>query len=387
MPQLVALLNGFGGGASAITSYISLSRGDTISFVTIMTGCLALTIGGITLSGSLIAAAKLHRIINQKPLIIRGHNIISTISIVVLAVLIFIAAAHHSYILPVSIIILINSLLFGILFTIRIGGADMPITISLLNSLSGLAASVAGFVIGNSLLIAVGAIVGSAGLILTRVMCTAMNRSLFEIILGLTTTYVTDVPEQAQNETTETDLHPSQQKEKKAVKTGISIDSILREAQNVVIVPGYGMAISQAQQQVKQLYNTLLEQNKNVSFGIHPVAGRMPGHMYVLLTEVDIPYEKLLDIETVNPMFSEIDVVIVIGANDVVNPSAITAVGTPIYGMPVLKVNESKHVIICNMDTEPGYAGVDNPLYSQDDVFLLLGDAKVTVEQLSKLLK
>ena len=260
----------------------------------------------------------------------------------------------------------------------------MPITISLLNSLSGLAASVAGFAIGNSLLIAVGAIVGSAGLILTRVMCAAMNRSLLEIIFGLTTTSSGNLAGQVQIDSTVSDVQPSQNKEQKTVKPALSVDNILREAQNIVIVPGYGMAISQAQQQVKELYDNLLKQNKNVVFGIHPVAGRMPGHMYVLLTEVDIPYEKLLDIETVNPMFGETDVVIVIGANDVVNPSAITAVGTPIYGMPILKVNEARNVIICNMDAEPGYAGVDNPLYTQDNVILLLGDAKETVETLRK---
>jgi len=384
MPQLVAFLNGTGGGASAITSYVVLSHTDKLSFATIFTGCLALAIGGITLSGSLIAAAKLHRIINQKPVVIRGHTFLSVLSMVLLVIFVIFAAVHPNYIFLASALLLINSLIFGILLTVRIGGADMPVTISLLNSLSGLAASVAGFVIGNSLLIAVGAIVGSAGLILTREMCRAMNRSLVDIIFGLTTTHEAGVTPQVHNETTETDSQPSQTKGNETVKKTVSADTILHDAQNVVIVPGYGMAVSQAQAQVKHLYETLLEQNKNVSFGIHPVAGRMPGHMYVLLTEVDIPYETLLDMEAINPKFRETDVVVVIGANDVINPAAITAVGTPIYGMPILNVNEAKNIIICNIDTEPGYAGVENPLYTQDNVALLLGDAKATVAQLAK---
>lgn len=384
MPQLVAFLNGSGGGASAITSFIALSRTETLSVSTLSTGYLALAVGGITLSGSLIAAAKLHRLIKQKPVVLWKHTFLSAISLVLFAVFALIAAVSHQYRI-MAVLIIVNALLFGILLTIRIGGADMPITISLLNSLSGLAASVTGFVINHTLLIAGGAIVGSAGLILTRVMCHAMNRSLSDIILGATTTK--DEKASVSKDMESEAEKPTSEKTEKSVQQKVSPDSILKNAGRVVIVPGYGMGVSQAQTQVKHLYETLLERHKDVQFGIHPVAGRMPGHMYVLLTEVDIPYEKLLDIEAINPQFKETDVVIVIGANDVINPSARTAKGTPIYGMPILHVSDARHIIICNLDTEPGYAGVDNPLYSQDNVVLLLGDAAETVEQLTTWLK
>lgn len=386
MPQLVAFLNGSGGGASALTALIVLYRAETLSWGTLSTGYLALAIGGVTLSGSLIAAGKLHRLLKQKPVILWNHSLLSLASLILFAVLVMISAISHNY-LTISFLLILNALIFGILLTIRIGGADMPITISLLNSLSGLAASVTGFVIGNALLIAGGAVVGSAGLILTRVMCNAMNRSLSDIILGTTTTRDKKETTQENSENAEIATQTSQKKENMDVQQKSSPALLLQKANSVVIVPGYGMGVSQAQHQVKQLYKTLLEHDKEVLFGIHPVAGRMPGHMYVLLTEVDIPYEKLLDIETINPKFKDTDVVIVIGANDVINPSARTAEGTPIYGMPILNVSDAKHIIICNLDTKPGYAGVDNPLYTQDNVVLLLGDAAETVEQLTKLLK
>ena len=385
MPQLVAFLNGSGGGASAITSFIVLWKTDILSLGTLSTGYLALAVGGITLSGSLVAAGKLHRIIGQKPIVLWKHTLVSAASLLLFVVLAGLAAIlqHH---LLFSVLLVLNALIFGILLTIRIGGADMPITISLLNSLSGLAASITGFVISNPLLIAGGAIVGSAGLILTREMCSAMNRSLSDIILGATTTR--DKKETGPKPAPVQQQAKQNRDEKESnKKQTVSAETILKNAEHVIIVPGYGMGVSQAQIQVKELYQTLLEQGKDVIFGIHPVAGRMPGHMYVLLTEVDIPYEKLLDIEAVNPKFKETEAVIVIGANDVINPSARTAEGTPIYGMPVLHVNESEHIIICNLDTNPGYAGVDNPLYTQENVVMLLGDASETVERLTNSLK
>ena len=261
----------------------------------------------------------------------------------------------------------------------------MPITISLLNSCSGLAGSITGLAIHNPLLVAVGAIVGSAGLILTRTMCRAMNRTLFEVVMGKTTVTVSDqaiVRKQTKVPADMAGYEISAREEKH--ENYEAIISSIRKAQNIVIVPGYGMALSQAQYQVRQLYENLEKHGKEIKFAIHPVAGRMPGHMNVLLAEVEIPYDKLYEMDDINPIFKETDVVIVVGANDVINTAATTAEGTPIYGMPILKVTEAKHVIICNIDTKPGYSGVENPLYEQENVSLLLGDAKETVRELSE---
>jgi len=281
-----------------------------------------------------------------------------------------------------SIFIIINAFFWGVLFTIRIGGADMPITISLLNSLSGLAGSIAGFTINNPLLVAVGAIVGSSGLILTRAMCHAMNRSLYEVITGKTVSNSYRATTQNSKDTG-ADYFPTKspgcEDDQNIFDT---LGPIFRKAKKIVIVPGYGMALSQAQTQVKQLFERLQKHGKEVKFAIHPVAGRMPGHMYVLLTEVNVPHNKLWEMNDINPEFDETDVVVVIGANDVVNPAANTAVGTPIYGMPILHISGAKHIIICNLDTKPGYAGVENPLYNRGNVTLLPGDANRTIKRL-----
>jgi NAD(P) transhydrogenase subunit beta len=249
----------------------------------------------------------------------------------------------------------------------------MPITISLLNSLSGLAASVCGFAVGDVLLIAVGAVVGASGLILTRIMCRAMNRSLADILTGMTSV--------AQDTRSEI-ITPSAEKGKAFAseeETFAAIANILAEARSVIVVPGYGMALAQAQNRVKELYDLLEQKGVSVKFAIHPVAGRMPGHMNVLLAEVDVPYEKLFELDDINPEFSSTDAVLVVGACDVVNPMAITAEGTPIYGMPILHVHEAKHVIVCNLDEKPGYSGVQNPLYEKEHVILAFGNAEETI--------
>ncbi len=231
----------------------------------------------------------------------------------------------------------------------------------------------------NALLVAAGAIVGAGGLILTRLMCRAMNRTLPGVLTGKTV-----VPSSRQVAPTDAAVVGRAKSDvaEKPVDTEQLIASVLREAQTVVIVPGYGMALAQAQYQVKQLLEKLEGQGKDVKFAIHPVAGRMPGHMNVLLAEVGVPYEKLHDIDDINPEFEATDLAIVVGANDVVNPAASTAEGTPIYGMPVLRVSEAKHVIVCNLDAEPGYSGVKNPLYQFDNVMVRLGDAKETLREL-----
>ncbi len=372
MPQIVALLNGFGGLASAVTAIVILtagSPGKSEGF----TAALALAVGAVTFSGSMIAAAKLDRRMSQKPFIFRGYTAVTGL-ILALCVLLSCSVPFLPEILRITaaILLLFVSLGYGVVFAARIGGADMPITISLLNSLSGVAGSIAGFAIRDPLLVMVGAIVGSAGLILTRIMCRAMNRSLLDIIAGKTSTPQGQSPPfvPAPERSGETAASRERSPDDDAVL------ALIRSARRAVIVPGYGMALSQAQHQVKALFDLLERSGKDVVFAIHPVAGRMPGHMNVLLAEADVPYEKLCEMDTVNPMFGETDLVIVVGANDVVNPAANTAEGTPIYGMPILLAYEAKTILVFNKDTLPGYAGVDNPLYTRYNVFLFPGDAK-----------
>ncbi len=376
IPQLVALLNGLGGGASAITALAILGFTGNSTYGTGLTGGLALIVGSVTFSGSMIAAAKLDRKISQKPVVINGHTAVGYALIAIMAVLLVILtlSSQAGPVLWLSLVIIATALAFGVMFTLRIGGADMPVTISLLNSLSGLAGSIAGFAVRNPLLVAVGAIVGAAGLILTRVMCRAMNRSLIEILLGKTTTALRDAAP-GQVPSTATPVEPPR-------THAISDIDVLRDARRVIIVPGYGMALSQAQMAVKTLYDRLADSGMDVWFAIHPVAGRMPGHMNVLLAEADVPYDRLLEMDDANPMFGETDAVIIVGANDVVNTAATTAENTPIYGMPILNVAGAKRIIVFNLDRKPGYAGVENPLYDMENVSLRLGDAAATLREL-----
>lgn len=377
MPQLVALLNGLGGGASTLTAFAVLGYTHDGTYTTVVTAGLAIIIGSVTFSGSMIAAAKLEHKISQKPIVFTGHNAIGYLLVILMgAILTFLTlTSHHPY---VSILLIAVALTFGIIFTIRIGGADMPVTISLLNSLSGLAASVAGFTVRNPILIAVGAVVGAGGFILTQIMCRAMNRTLYNVVMGRTTV--------ASGKKRQEYLTPASTSARMPEKTGESDVDLLRKSACIIIVPGYGMALSQAQHAVKALYEALLAMEKDVQFAIHPVAGRMPGHMNVLLAEADIPYDRLLEMDDANKLFKNTDVVLVVGANDVVNPAAATAEGTPIYGMPILTVAEAKRVIIFNLDEKPGYAGVENSLYGMDTVTLRLGDAKEQIQKLTKAL-
>jgi NAD(P) transhydrogenase subunit beta len=388
MPQTVALLNGFGGAASAIVAYISLLEGQATGVFSYFTGGIALAVGMVTFTGSLVAGGKLHGILKQKPVVFKKHSIIlslflilTTVSVVAMAF----AVSSRSLLQVMVAICLVTSGFFGIAFTVRVGGADMPITISLLNSLSGVAGAIAGMVISDPLLIAVGGIVGASGLLLTQIMCRAMNRPLKNILLGNTTVNAQSVSGAHSGSAEKNDSTHIQQESEEPEKTTHREDpaSILLNARKVIIIPGYGMALAQAQEVVKKLVDKLEANGAEVLFAIHPVAGRMPGHMNVLLCEVDIPYEKLSDMDDINPKFPDCDVAVVIGANDVVNPAANTAEGTPIYGMPILDVDKARHVIICNFDLKPGYAGVENPLYHKTEgVTLLLGDAKDTIEKL-----
>lgn len=384
MPETVALLNGFGGAASALVAAISLLDGHSIDLFSLLTAGLALSIGTITLTGSIVAGGKLHKILPQKPILWEKHQLITTVvllfSVVSILAMAFVPQSSTALFVLIAACAIISGF-FGIVFAIRVGGADMPITISLLNSLSGVAGSIAGMAVSNLLLVSIGGIVGASGLLLTQIMCRSMNRSLADIMLGKTSMSDMAVPAK-EPDNSGAEVHAEEETNAES-KERENPAWILSKAKKAIIVPGYGMALAQAQGLVKQLTDKLEANGTEVLFAIHPVAGRMPGHMNVLLCEVDIPYEKLHEMDEINPQFSDCDAAIIIGANDVINPAANTATGTPIYGMPILEVSKAKHIIICNYDLEPGYSGVENPLYRKTQgVTLLLGDAKETLAEL-----
>ncbi|MCK9536378.1 MAG: NAD(P)(+) transhydrogenase (Re/Si-specific) subunit beta [Bacilli bacterium] len=373
MPQLVAFLNGVGGAASAIVGFFAyLGIGTDSDLFSKITALLAIAVGTVTFFGSMVAAGKLHKLISQKPIILPFHTIITVgLFSVLIASIIFGTFSGHNTIPSLNAVALVViAALFGLVFTVRVGGADMPITISLLNSLSGVAGAIAGLAIKDVLLVAVGGIVGASGLLLTQIMCKAMNRRLWTILLGKTTairkSQVSALPQ--------TDLEES--------STAVPI-TVLKTAKKVIIVPGYGMALAQAQHLVKALADRLSENGAAVKYAIHPVAGRMPGHMNVLLCEADVDYEDLYEMADINNEFAAADLTIIVGANDVVNPAARDTDGTPISGMPILNADHCPNIVIFNYDLKPGYAGVDNPLYKRKEgVWLALGDAAVTIKNL-----
>ena len=392
MPQTVAMLNGFGGAASALVAAVTLTDGKAIGAFEAVTAGIALIIGMVTLLGSILAAGKLAKWFNQRPVILKGHTGLVLICgiLAVLCVLPLVTCqGDNGKLILFTLLCAALAGAFGWLFVLRVGGADMPITISLLNSLSGVAGGIAGMAIGEPLLVAVGGIVGASGLILTEVMCRAMNRKLSAILTGATT--VSAAPKAAEPAPVEAEKEEAPVEEAapvvdKAAEEQKVFDAF-KAAKNVIIVPGYGMALSQAQYAVRERKDALEAHGAKVRFAIHPVAGRMPGHMNVLLCEVDIPYEDLFQMEDINDDFKDADVTLVIGANDVMNPAANTAEGTPIYGMPVLNVGDCKNVVICNFDLNPGYAGVPNPLYERTEgVALLIGDAKESLTKLKEML-
>ena len=369
MPQIIALLNGLGGGASALVAAVTAVNGGVPVFESATAG-LALAIGALTLTGSLVAAGKLARILDSKPKSLPKHStIMAALALAIVAGIVLQTVSSGAW----AILVAILSLVIGVVFVMRVGGADMPITISLLNALSGVAGGIAGMAINEPLLVAVGGIVGASGLILTQDMCKAMNRKLGTILTGKTTV---SAPVAAAEEVKE---EVAAEPEK---LTEADVAAALQNAKKVIIVPGYGMALSQAQADVARLATVLENRGAEVKFAIHPVAGRMPGHMSVLLCEADIDYDKLFMMEDINEDFASCDIAVVIGANDVTNPAANTAEGTPIYGMPVLDVEKAPMAVFCNFDTKPGYAGVPNPLYEADNVLLMLGDAKESVQKL-----
>ncbi len=364
MPEMVALFNGFGGMASLLVGWAALFPDATAnSTFTITTIFLSILIGAITFSGSLIAWGKLSEIIPSKAMLFSGQRVVNgllVLAIIALGILFCIDPANTTYLYTIIAL----SLVFGIMAVIPIGGADMPVVISLLNSYSGIAACAAGFAINNNILIVAGSLVGASGIILTQIMCKSMNRSLGNVLFSGFGAVKADTGE-VQGE----------------VKPITAEDAfyVLEAASNVVVVPGYGMAVAQAQHVVKELQELLEENGAEVNYAIHPVAGRMPGHMNVLLAEADVPYDQLIEMDEINPRMGNVDVCIVIGANDVVNPAARENEGSPIYGMPVINVDEARTVFVLKRSMASGFAGIDNPLFFKENTRMLFGDAKESI--------
>jgi len=385
IPAMVAFQHGAGGVAVFLISFVELTR-ETAYLPTLgkISGLLGLVIGAATFSGSMIASGKLANKLNQKPTVLPRHSLLLLGLFLVIFALAIITGRYESqgnvYLLTV---LLGLSILLGIIFSIRIGGADMPVLISFLNATAGFAAAFCGVLIQNKLLVACGAAVAASGSILTHIMCKAMNRSLINIFVGIQQGAATSLnqmpPELDKEKSSETlDAHEIPKGED-GIERAVTV---LKNAQRIVIIPGYGMALAKAQFKVVEMAGILESMDKDVKFAIHPVAGRMPGHMNVLLAEADVDYDNLVEMDDINSEFKETDLVIVVGACDVVNPAAIDSTDTPISGMPILLANEAKAVVVCNLDETPGYSGVENPLYDMPKTIKLFGDAKSTVTQL-----
>lgn len=387
VPSMVAFQHGAGGVAAFLVSLVQLSRAThALSLVSEISGVLGLAIGSMTFSGSMIASAKLANKMHQAPQVLTHHNLFVILNFIALVVI-----GGISFIVPASVapsLFVLEIFLgigFGVLLAIRIGGADMPVLISSLNATAGLAASLCGMVIENQLLIAFGATVAASGSILTYVMCKAMNRRIGKVIFPdykplkpvlKTTTIPPFLLKSEVNATT-----PAEPAAELS-----DVVAAIQGAKKIIIVPGYGMALAKAQTEVATLAGELTAMGKDVKYAIHPVAGRMPGHMNVLLAEAGVDYDMLVEMETINPEFNATDLVLVVGACDVVNPSAIEVEGTPISGMPILMAHKAITVICCNFDRNPGYSGVENSLYDQDNCIMLEGDAKKSILKLQKML-
>ena len=373
MPQMVGLLNGLGGAASALIAVAEFWRlmntSQAIPIDANISILLDVFIGGVTFTGSFVAFAKLQGLISGSPITFplqQPINALLLVGFVVGSVYLLVTPAH----LPVFLAVVGISLLLGVLFVIPIGGGDMPVVISLLNSLSGVAASAAGFVVMNNMLIIAGALVGASGLILTQIMCKAMNRSLVSVLFASFGKVNGGAGADTQQDKTVRSIDP----EEGAMMLGY--------ARSVVIVPGYGMAVAQAQHSVRELADQLERMGVDVKYAIHPVAGRMPGHMNVLLAEANVPYPQLSDMDDINPQFEQTDVALVIGANDVVNPAARHDKASPIYGMPILEVDRAKQTIVIKRGMSTGFAGVDNELFYKEKTTMLFGSAKDMVAKL-----
>ncbi len=380
MPQLVAILHSFVGLAAVLVGFGSYldphthqltGAAHSIHLVEIFIGVF---IGAITFTGSIIAWGKLEGRIRSKPLLYPGRHMVNILLVIVCIILgaVFAMATGTGGMVYLIIMTAIASFI-GVMLVMAIGGADMPVVVSMLNSYSGWAAAAAGFMLGNDLLIVTGALVGSSGAILSIIMCEAMNRSFFSVIFGGFGNTPTGTTKEITGEAT-------------AIQHD-EVTELLQNAKSVVIVPGYGMAVAKAQFPVYDMVDTLRKAGKEVRFGIHPVAGRLPGHMNVLLAEANVPYDIVLEMEEINDDLPETDVVLVIGANDIVNPGAEDDPASPIYGMPVIQVWNAKDVIVMKRSMATGYAGVQNPLFFKDNTHMLYGDAKASVDKINGYLK
>lgn len=378
MPQMVGMLNGLGGGASALVAYseyLRITAGTVTGTVDALVALvLSLLIGSVTFTGSMIAFAKLQGIMRGAPVLYalqKQINAVMLLAVLVLGVMFVLGPEQWQLLL----IIIVIALILGVTSVIPIGGADMPVVISLLNSYSGIAAAATGFVLSNNVLIISGTLVGSAGLILTSIMCKAMNRSLGNVLFaGVGVDYEGSV-EAAGEQRTVIRYTPE------------DVAYILESAESVIIIPGYGLAVAQAQHILQELASILISKGITVRYAIHPVAGRMPGHMNVLLAEANVPYDLLLEMDEINDDFKTTDVALIIGANDVVNPAARYKKDSPLYGMPILNVDYAKTAIVCKRSLNPGFAGEDNELFYNKNTMMAFGDAKKMITSVVQVLK
>jgi len=378
MPQMVALFNGVGGGAAALIALSEfhnlqpepgrIGADETVSIV------LSALIGSVSFAGSLVAFAKLQELVSGRPIVYPAQKVVNAAlfaSVVALGVILVVGPQAEGLLVA----LLVGSLAFGVLFVLPIGGADMPVVISLLNACTGLAASATGFVLHNTVLIVSGALVGASGTLLTMLMGRAMNRSIANVLFGAFGTVQAGAAAVVQDG--------------RSVRstTAEDVAIMLAYARRVVFVPGYGLAVAQAQHDVRSLADLLESKGVDVKYGIHPVAGRMPGHMNVLLAEANVPYDQLYEMDEINPELAQTDVAVILGANDVVNPAAHDDPGSPIYGMPIIEVERAKSVVVVKRSLSPGFAGIDNPLFYEENTSMLFADAKQALESIAAAVK
>ena len=375
MPQMVAIFNGFGGIASALVAAAEfINPSDALSLFSLSTISLSVFVGTLTFTGSFIAFGKLQGFVSGKPIVFPGQQLLNgLLAFSVIGLAVYIVLSPENFNIFYTLVAL--SAVIGITLTIPIGGADMPVVISLLNSYSGIAAASTGFVLNNNALIISGALVGASGLILTNIMCKGMNRSLANVIFG-----AVGLEQDAGSDSEAKEINIKSYSTEEAAM-------IFDTADKIIIVPGYGLAVAQAQHAVREVADYLSGKDKKVLYAIHPVAGRMPGHMNVLLAEANVPYDQLKDLDQVNNEFEDCDIALVLGANDVVNPAARHDASSPIYGMPILDVDKSQTVIINKRTMNTGFAGVQNELFGYDNSIMIFGDAKDMLQNLLKDLK
>ncbi len=370
MPEMVGLFNGFGGLASLLLAWSEYHQHPELGLFIALVTFLSIFIGGVTFSGSMVAYAKLAELITGKPILFSGQHLVNgaILALSLIGGVVYALDPASSYAIFLGLVVL--ALVFGVTSVIPIGGADMPVVISLLNSYSGLAACAAGFVVNNNILIVAGALVGASGIILTQIMCKAMNRSLANVLFS---GFGSAAAAKGSGASVQGEIKPA---------TAEEVYYILEGAGTVAFVPGYGLAVAQAQHVVRELGELLEKNGTEVCYAIHPVAGRMPGHMNVLLAEANVSYDQLVEMDDINPRMDSIDVCVVIGANDVVNPAALDDESSPIYGMPIIETHRARTVIVLKRSMKPGFAGIENALFYNNNTRMYFGDAKASIQAL-----